>query len=165
MSESSGKRDRIDLRAAWIAALAGLAGALVGGLATYVVNVQSENRADDRVEQADARLARGVARTLQARYDSAGTAIQVMLDRGGYFLAPPLTDELSHDDKRHLASTVSAAAWEEIAEAEANLRSLVTLIQVTPEEQRQVTPDDRENLEAAQEDLAEARAALDRVTD
>ena len=142
--------------------IAALLGAAIGGFATYEVNRQSENRADKRAAAADTAAARGIARVLQAHYDSASVVVATMTDSGSYFVARPLSDELAYEDRKALAAHLSPEAWDAIAQADADLVSLVYLIgNMAPYEQDDMSAADRRNLDAIIRHLQRAQDVLE----
>jgi hypothetical protein len=98
-----------NLTVAVIAALAGIAGTAIGAFATYYGNRSLQH------DQSQA-TARGIARVLSSQFTNAEPRLEVALRENRLILPEP--DEvvvLDTGDEELLASTLSSAAWTEVA--------------------------------------------------
>jgi hypothetical protein len=108
---ASPSRLNSNLAVAVIAATAAVAGAAVGGFATYFGNHELQT------SEAHA-AARGAGRVLQADFASAATRIDAELASHRFYapdLHPPIT--IDAGDEKQIASNVSAGTWDHIAAA------------------------------------------------
>lgn len=100
-----------NLAVAVIAATAAVAGAAVGGFATYFGNHE--------LQTSEAHTAaRGAGRVLQADFARAATRIEVELEKHLYIapdLQPAIT--ISAEDEKEIASNVNARTWNHISAA------------------------------------------------
>jgi hypothetical protein len=121
---------------------------------------------DQRAAAGNAALARGAARVLEAHYGEAAIVIDAMLQTDRYMLAPPLAAGLSYDDKKRLAAAAPARTWDQIAEADGELESLVQMIQAHPELRLlPLTGAERSDLRVMRKQLVRTAVALRPISD
>jgi hypothetical protein len=108
---SSSSRWNPNLTVAIIAALAAIAGAAVGGFATYFGNHELQ-------ESAAHAAAKGAARVLQGDLASIATRIDIELSQHRYLaIGAQSAITISAEDEKEIAANVSARTWDHIASA------------------------------------------------
>jgi hypothetical protein len=109
---------------AWIAAGAGVAGALAGGSATGWITyklegkrqkfaLEREERVRARDEEAEQAVIRGAARVLDERFQRFAGLIKAALGEGQYLkdMATDIESEISLEDRKLIARSLSAEEW------------------------------------------------------
>lgn len=115
------KENRVVVLAAVIAAAAAIIGAAIGGFIPYLGVQHVEN---SKSEEA----ARGVARVLSSRFQSADVRLEFMLTKNRW-VAPDETFEIAipFEDEKLLASRLSGNQWSKVASAMAILSDFSTI--------------------------------------
>ena len=113
-----GGRTESQSRLAILSALTALTGVLVGGAIGYL----SSRALQDRESEV---AARGSARVAQARLLRVADDLSVMVDtRRAFDIRPAISPDLEVDDKRVMASELSAEQWADVLRSESSLRHL-----------------------------------------
>ncbi len=169
-----------DVRVALVGIGAALVGSLVGGTLTGWVSLASENKrqafASEQEERRRSREddqrqkdVRGAARLLDGRYRQARISLATAAnERSWWVIDTDVPERLSSDDMKLLGSWMDDRSWAQIQAVETALLNIKIFRQQAKErggnDWREVTEEDKELLELAQEALDMAIAGLSALT-
>jgi hypothetical protein len=104
-----------------IAAIAAIAGAVVGGAVTYLGNEQLQKHQIEQEASRQATSARAVVRLLMSEYYNDGNRLLNMIHTGAYnpysYRERAFVSQIGEEDRKLLAGNLSERDWVEVSEA------------------------------------------------
>lgn len=147
-----------------ISAAAGIVGALAGGFASYLGTLETQHGEDERIERRIDAEVRGASRVLFSRFGSANRYTDRVLEENEFLVRPPeFIADIAPEDLKLITGRLAVHEYRAVDAAFLKASDFFA----TNKERagQQLTPSDRGEVRALQEEIATGLNALVNVAD